>query len=66
MATKELIGSVVHARIDEKVVEATANHIADIRATPEGQEGLSAFLEKRKAAWVSPTPAPAKQRAKKR
>ena len=28
--------------------------IADIRATAEAQEGLSAFLEKRKAAWIEP------------
>jgi hypothetical protein len=32
----------------------TAQRIAEIRATPEAQEGLSAFLEKRKASWVTP------------
>jgi hypothetical protein len=32
----------------------TAQRIAEIRATPEAQEGLSAFLEKRKASWVAP------------
>ncbi|HWX25425.1 MAG TPA: gamma-carboxygeranoyl-CoA hydratase, partial [Vicinamibacteria bacterium] len=26
--------------------------IADIRTTPEGQEGMRAFLEKRKPSWV--------------
>ena len=31
----------------------TAQRIAEIRATPEAQEGLSAFLEKRKASWVN-------------
>ncbi|WP_376795134.1 enoyl-CoA hydratase-related protein [Thermogemmatispora sp.] len=30
----------------------TANLIADLRASAEGQEGLRAFLEKRKASWV--------------
>lgn len=37
---------------DEKVVRDTAGHIARVRATPEGQEGVSAFLEKRKPTWV--------------
>jgi len=29
----------------------TANMIAQLRTSTEGQEGLSAFLEKRKAKW---------------
>ena len=29
----------------------TANAIAARRVSPEGQEGLKAFLEKRKATW---------------
>ena len=37
---------------DEKVVRDTAGHIARVRASDEGQEGVQAFLEKRKAAWV--------------
>ena len=37
---------------DEKVVRDTAGHIARVRASEEGQEGVSAFLEKRKAKWV--------------
>jgi len=37
---------------DEKVVRDTAGHIARVRATDEGQEGVAAFLEKRKAKWV--------------
>lgn len=37
---------------DEKVVRDTAGHIARVRATDEGQEGVSAFLEKRKPGWV--------------
>ncbi|CAN5236071.1 enoyl-CoA hydratase-related protein [soil metagenome] len=32
----------------------TAEMIADRRASAEGQEGLSAFLEKRKPAWLEP------------
>ncbi len=37
---------------DEKVVRDTAGHIARVRATDEGQEGVAAFLEKRKPTWV--------------
>jgi len=37
--------------------------IAELRATSEAQEGLSAFLEKRKPAWVEPAP---KRKTKKR
>ncbi len=37
--------------LDEAVIEDTAQRIAAIRATEEGQEGLQAFLEKRKPGW---------------
>ena len=37
---------------DEKVVRDTAGHIARVRATEEGIEGVSAFLEKRSPKWV--------------
>jgi 1,4-dihydroxy-2-naphthoyl-CoA synthase len=43
------------------LAERTAQALADLRATPEAQEGLSAFLEKRKAKWVEP-PAPEKKK----
>jgi methylglutaconyl-CoA hydratase len=36
----------------EEVREKTVERIATIRASPEGQEGLRAFLEKRKPRWV--------------
>lgn len=54
VAIKKLIFEVAGAPIDEPLVEKTAQRIAQIRTTPEAQEGLSAFLEKRKAAWVAP------------
>jgi methylglutaconyl-CoA hydratase len=57
-------GRVAHADITEAVVEDTARTIADIRATAEAQEGLGAFLEKRKAAWIEP--AAQKKTTKKR
>jgi len=37
----------------EKSRELTAQAIAEQRTTPEGQEGLRAFLERRKAGWIS-------------
>lgn len=50
---KNLISYVTRsATQDEKVVRDTAGHIARVRATEEGQEGVAAFLEKRKAKWV--------------
>src|SRR5262249_38627474 len=38
---------------DEEARETTAATIAGLRTSPEGQEGIRAFLEKRKATWVS-------------
>ncbi len=38
--------------MDEKIVRDTAGHIARVRATDEGIEGVSAFLEKRSPKWV--------------
>jgi methylglutaconyl-CoA hydratase len=54
VAIKKMIPEVAGSRIDEALVEMTAQRIAEIRTTPEAQEGLSAFLEKRKAFWVAP------------
>ena len=50
-AAKELIHHVDGQRIDETLIEETARRIADIRASDEGREGLSAFLQKRKPDW---------------
>lgn len=61
---KRQIAKVAHANIGPEIVEATARSIAEIRATPEAQEGLGAFLEKRPAAWVAP--AAAAKKPKKR
>ncbi len=54
VAAKQQISRIAHAGITAAVVADTANTIADIRATAEAQEGLTAFLEKRKAAWIEP------------
>lgn len=49
---KALIRAIAHRPIDTGVLADTARRIARIRASPEGKEGVSAFLAKRKAAWV--------------
>jgi methylglutaconyl-CoA hydratase len=51
-AAKELIRAVADRPLGPEVIEDTARRIATLRATPEAREGLSAFLEKRPAAWV--------------
>jgi methylglutaconyl-CoA hydratase len=50
-AAKNLVFSVSGRLIDDDLVEATANRIAELRASTEGREGIAAFLEKRKPAW---------------
>lgn len=54
-AAKDLIRRVSSGPVDAPMIEDTARRIADIRATGEGREGLSAFLEKREAAWRKKT-----------
>ena len=53
-AAKKLIPLSAHADIGQKILDETSRRIAAIRATAEGQEGLTAFLEKRKPEWVEP------------
>ena len=51
---KALIRTVAGRRPDDALVAETAKQIAEIRGSPEGKEGIAAFLEKRKASWCSP------------
>jgi methylglutaconyl-CoA hydratase len=51
-AAKRLIETVAPLAIDD-AFSVTAQAIADRRASEEGREGLSAFLEKRKPSWSS-------------
>ena len=51
-AAKDLIAAVKDRPIDDAVLKEVAGRIAVIRVTDEGQEGIAAFLEKRKPAWV--------------
>jgi methylglutaconyl-CoA hydratase len=48
---KALIREVAYRRVED-VQRYTVERIADIRVTPEGQEGMRAFLDKRKPYWV--------------
>jgi methylglutaconyl-CoA hydratase len=50
-ATKKLVHSIIDNEND-RIQEYTAKIIADLRASDEGQEGMAAFLEKRKPNWV--------------
>jgi methylglutaconyl-CoA hydratase len=51
-AAKNLIAAVAGRHVDDALIADTAGRIADQRSSPEGREGLSAFLEKRKPSWV--------------
>ena len=50
---KALIRGVAHRPIDADVISGTAGHIAAVRASPEGKEGVAAFLGKRRPAWLN-------------
>jgi methylglutaconyl-CoA hydratase len=43
----------VHGRRPDEVIGLTTATIAEQRTSPDGQEGMQAFLEKRKPRWVS-------------
>lgn len=51
-AAKSLLARVARAPLDDGLVAETAERIAALRASEEGREGLSAFLEKRTPGWV--------------
>ncbi|KAA5606944.1 enoyl-CoA hydratase/isomerase family protein [Roseospira marina] len=50
-AVKDLLRAVADQPPDT-VMEETAGRIAAIRVSPEGQEGLGAFLDKRTPSWI--------------
>lgn len=51
LACKQLVDRVAYKQ-PEEVFEMTAAAIADRRASAEAQEGMMAFLEKRKPSWI--------------
>lgn len=52
-AIKALIKEIQYQPINEDVQHATCKRLAKIRMSDQGQEGLSAFLEKRHPSWQS-------------
>jgi methylglutaconyl-CoA hydratase len=50
---KNLIHAIANTLTLEDAIDYTARMIADIRASEEGQEGMAAFLGKRKPRWVN-------------
>lgn len=53
-AAKDLIFAVSSFKTTDSLIEDTAERITQARASAEGKEGLSAFLEKRAPSWVKP------------
>jgi methylglutaconyl-CoA hydratase len=54
-ASKRLVQDLAGQPITPALREDTARRIADIRASDEGKEGVSAFLQKREPAWRLPS-----------
>ncbi|MEH6549376.1 MAG: enoyl-CoA hydratase/isomerase family protein [Pseudomonadales bacterium] len=52
-AAKQLVFDVAEREITDELIADTCRRIADIRVSPEGQEGLAAFLEKRSPSWIN-------------
>jgi methylglutaconyl-CoA hydratase len=50
--SKRLVADVAGRPIDHQLMEETARRIAKARVSAEGQEGVRAFLERRKAPWA--------------
>ena len=50
---KELIRTIATSEINDEVIELTVRKIAEARASDEGKEGLSAFLNKTEPSWRS-------------
>ncbi|MFX3837050.1 enoyl-CoA hydratase/isomerase family protein, partial [Streptococcus suis] len=50
-AAKQLINDVAGHDINGQIINLTADRIAEIRVSEEGQEGLTAFFEKRPPNW---------------
>ncbi len=50
-AAKSLVLDYAGQAIEPELIEDSCHRIADIRVSPEGQEGLQAFLNKRPAPW---------------
>jgi methylglutaconyl-CoA hydratase len=52
IAAKRLVFDIAGKPIDQQLIDSTCETIAAIRVSEQGQEGLQAFLEKRKPHWL--------------
>lgn len=52
-ACKQLVQDVAERPIDAALIAATAESIADIRASEQGREGVQSYLQKRKPSWLA-------------
>jgi methylglutaconyl-CoA hydratase len=50
---KVLVREVVGQTVNDALLADTAEHIAQIRASEQGREGVASFLEKRKPSWLN-------------
>lgn len=51
---KDLLAAIAQRPRENALLEETAERLVKRRATPEAQEGLAAFLAKRRPAWIPP------------
>ncbi len=51
-AAKDLIQDVGHKPFSSELAHETARRIAELRASPEGREGIASFLERRRPSWA--------------
>jgi methylglutaconyl-CoA hydratase len=50
--SKRLVDHIAAHKLDQGLIEYTAREIARARVGPEGQEGVKAFFERRRPAWI--------------
>ena len=51
-AAKQLVFDVQNKPISDELLAKTSQRIAELRVSEQGQEGLNAFLHKRRAKWI--------------
>lgn len=54
-AAKQLISDIKDEPLSDELIEKTSLRIASLRVSDEGQEGITAFLEKRSPSWKPPS-----------
>lgn len=51
--TKRRLSEYASPKITQQCIDEAAQAIADVRITPEAQDGITAFLNKRSTSWVT-------------